>query len=156
MIIKICTDGPDFRVPEGMHKTLDRCVMATRLRMLFKTICSAINCDEKTAGTFVDSAGNSIGQWSLNDCDELFGLKKREFDYLKSFAGEAYFDTEVERDQFRSLWTAYCLHNGLIVDTGTYDSDLYELWDIVSNCEEDTAEWSDFDSFDYFMCAYLV
>lgn len=82
--------------------------------------------------------------------------KQRELDYLKDFSCEAYFDTEVGREQLRSLWTAYCLHNDLIVDTGTYDDDILELWSAVSLGEEDTAEWSDFDSFDDFMCAHLV
>lgn len=90
-------------------------------------------------------------RYSLHPLD-----KKRELEYMKNFAQEAYFDTDVCRDQLRSLWTAYCLHNDLIVDTGAYDSDILELWSVVSLGEEDTAEWSDFDSFDNFMCAHLV
>ena len=82
--------------------------------------------------------------------------KKRELEYMKDFSREACFESEECRDQLRSLWTAYCLHNNLIVDTGTYDDDILELWSAVSQVEDDTAEWSDFDSFDNFMCAYLV
>ncbi len=82
--------------------------------------------------------------------------KKRELEYMKDFSREACFESEECRDQLRSLWTAYCLHNNLIVDTGTYDDDILELWSAVSLGEEDTAEWSDFDSFDDFMCAHLV
>ena len=74
----------------------------------------------------------------------------------EDFSREACFESEECRDQLRSLWTAYCLHNNLIVDTGTYDDDILELWSAVSLGEEDTAEWSDFDSFDDFMCAHLV
>lgn len=84
------------------------------------------------------------------------GSKKRGLEYIKDFAQEAFFENEVCRDQLRSLWTAYCLHNNLAVDTSTYDSDLWELFGVVSLAEEETAEWSDFDSFDNFMCAYLV
>lgn len=82
--------------------------------------------------------------------------KKLELEYLKTFAHEAYFDTEICRDQLRSLWTAYCLHNDLMVDTATYDSDILELWSVVSLGEKNTTEWSSFDSFDDFMCAHLV
>lgn len=79
-----------------------------------------------------------------------------ELEFLKGFVQEACFDSEVFRDQLRSLWTAYCLHNGFVVDTAAYDNDILELWSIVSLYEEDTAEWSDFDSFDEFMSAYLI
>lgn len=82
--------------------------------------------------------------------------KKRELDYLKDFTREACFDAEVCHDQLRSLWTAYCLHNDLAVDTSDYDSDILELWSVVSLGEDDTADWGDFDSFDDFMCAHLV
>ena len=44
----------------------------------------------------------------------------------------------------------------LDVDTASYDSYIRELWKAVAADEEDTADWSDFDSFGNFMCRYLV
>lgn len=79
-----------------------------------------------------------------------------DFDFLLKFAEESFIGEEVVAEQFRALWTAYCLHHGLDVDTKRYDDDLRELWQAVSQDEEDTQNWSDFDSFDRFMCAWLV
>ena len=47
--------------------------------------------------------------------------KIAEFDFLSDFVAENCFDVEVCRDQLRVLWTAFCLHHGLIVDTHNYD-----------------------------------
>ena len=82
--------------------------------------------------------------------------REAELKFLRAFIAESCFDTEVCRDQLRMLWTAYCLHHNLDVDTAGYDSDLRELWEAVAADEKDTADWSGFDGFDKFMCAYLV
>lgn len=76
----------------------------------------------------------------------------KEFEFLDHFAREGFLDEELVRDQLRALWTAYCFHANLDVDTGKYDSELSTLWETI--CEQgecDTADWSDFDSFDLFM-----
>ena len=75
---------------------------------------------------------------------------------MKKFAGEESFEDELARDQLRSLWTAYCIHRELAPDTFEYDCDLQELWDAVAETEPETTDWSDFDSFENFMCKYLV
>jgi len=82
--------------------------------------------------------------------------RNAEFKFVKSYAAESCFDDDICRDLLRMLWTAYCLHYGLDVDTVGYDNDLLALWYVVSDAESDTADWSDFDSFDTFMCRYLV
>ena len=82
--------------------------------------------------------------------------RNAEFKFMASFAMQSCFDEDICRDHFRILWTAYCLHHNLDVDTASYDSDLRELWEAVAADEEDTADWSDFDSFGNFMCRYLV
>lgn len=79
-----------------------------------------------------------------------------ETEYLLDFARESCFDVEVCRDQLRILWTAFCLHHGLDVDTLNYDCELQVLWNVISASESDTADWSDFDSFYSFMCRWLV
>lgn len=80
-----------------------------------------------------------------------------EFDYLKKFAGGDNFDSQLLRDQLRALWTAYCCHTGFVVDTAAYDSHLRELWDVIdTKYEICVSNWSNFEEFDGFMCAYLV
>ena len=93
------------------------------------------------------------------DCEgaaEEKGFLEQEFDYIVGFAVESCFDNELACQQFRSLWTAYCFHRGLDVDTAEYDAALAGIWKEVSAGEEDTAYWSDFDSFDPFMSADLA
>ncbi len=82
--------------------------------------------------------------------------RKAELEYLQEFVRQCCFDEELGRDQLRCLWTAYCLHHGLDADTSGYDNDLMELWNATAEDEAETADWSDYDSFDNFMCRFLV
>lgn len=82
--------------------------------------------------------------------------RNKELQYIHSFVQESDFGFEVCRDQIRSLWTAYCLHHGLDVDTSSYFNELHGLWEVLEETEPDTADWSDYDSFDDYMCRYLV
>lgn len=82
--------------------------------------------------------------------------REAEMEYLKEFARQGCFDEELSRDQLRCLWTAYCLHHGLDADTSGYDNDLKKLWNTMAEDEPETADWSDYDSFDNFMCRFLV
>lgn len=50
-----------------------------------------------------------------------------EFGYMKAFIVEGDFSDERYRAQLRALWTAYCLHHNLDVDTTEYDADLNGL-----------------------------
>lgn len=51
-----------------------------------------------------------------------------EFGYMKAFIVEGDFSDERYRAQLRALWTPYCLHHNLDVDTAGYDADLNGLW----------------------------
>lgn len=82
--------------------------------------------------------------------------RNAEFRYMASFAVESLLIEELARDQLRALWTAYCFHYNLDVDTEAYDSDLSQLWDVVSEVGDGTSEWSDYEGFGNFMCRYLV
>ena len=82
--------------------------------------------------------------------------REAEMGYLKEFVRQSCFDEEIGRDQLRCLWTAYCLHHGLDADTSGYDNDLKKLWNTMAEDEPETADWSDYDSFDNFMCRFLV
>lgn len=79
-----------------------------------------------------------------------------EFYYLIDYIGSAFFDQEICREQLRCLWTSYCLHYEVEVDTNRYDSNLLQLWRELLKTEADTADWSGFESFDNYMCRYLV
>ena len=50
-----------------------------------------------------------------------------EFDYMVDFAMTHNLDEGLVRDHLRALWTAYCLHYNLAVDTTEYDKDLIRL-----------------------------
>ena len=76
--------------------------------------------------------------------------------YLKAFVEESCFDEEICRDQLRALWTALCLQLNYDVDTYAYDLTLHELWEVLQETGDGTSDWSDYDSFNKFMCAYLV
>ena len=82
--------------------------------------------------------------------------REAEMEYMKEFVRQGCFDEEPARDQLRCLWTAYCFHQGLDADTSGYDNDLAKLWNTTAEDESETADWSDFDRFDNFMCKYLV
>lgn len=93
-----------------------------------------------------------------NTVTDLTDIISRESEakFLFDFARESCFDVEVCRDQLRILWTAFCLHHGLDVDTLNYDCELQVLWNVISESEPDTADWNDLDSFYGFMCRWLV
>lgn len=82
--------------------------------------------------------------------------RTKELAYIIRFAIESSFDDELSCQQLRSLWTVYCFHHGLDTDTADYDADLAAIWKEIIQVEEDTAFWSDYDSFSGFMCAELV
>ena len=59
--------------------------------------------------------------------------KIAEFDFLTAYAAENGLDAEICRDQLRVLWTAFCLHHDLNVDTYAYDRYLFELWQEIQD-----------------------
>ena len=81
---------------------------------------------------------------------------RRELDYIFGFVNEGGFDQDIACDQLICLWTAFCLHHGLIVDTHNYDLHLLKLWQEIQKTGDGTSEWADLDGFENFMCAYLV
>lgn len=82
--------------------------------------------------------------------------RKAEYLYLKAYVEQSCFDEDICRDRLRMLWTAYCLHHELFVDTSEYDRDLTELWSKMSEIGDGTSDWNSYSSFDFFMCRYLV
>lgn len=82
--------------------------------------------------------------------------KQRELDYIFSFVNEGGFDQDVACDQLICLWTAFCLHHDLDVDTAEYDRLLREIWDSLTESEEGPSFWGSFGEFDNSMARYLV
>lgn len=81
--------------------------------------------------------------------------KEAELAYLTAFVRESDFDESITLNgQLRALWTAFCLHHNLDVDTAAYDAIVCQLWQAMTPASR--ASWSDFGSFDDFMCEYLV
>lgn len=79
-----------------------------------------------------------------------------EFGYIKAFVIEGDLTDVVYVNQLLSLWTAYCLHHGLDVDTNDYDADLAAIWREIVQMGKDTICWGGFESFGLFMCKELV
>ena len=78
-----------------------------------------------------------------------------EFGYMKAFIIEGDFTEDAYRSQLQALWTAYCLHHNLDVDTMEYDNDLLGLWgEIIEVGQADN--WYSLDHFENFMCYLLV
>lgn len=83
--------------------------------------------------------------------------RKAERLYLVAFTRESSFDDDLSRQQFRCLWTAYCFHHGLTVDTAEYDGELGGMWAFMVRCGYPLSRWwKDFDAFDAFMGEYLA
>jgi len=79
-----------------------------------------------------------------------------EFTFLVNFVLENCFHVKSAREQLRALWTAYCLHNDMEVDTACYDMDLRILWDYIPPEYAITQGWTFYAGFDEFMCAHIV
>lgn len=92
--------------------------------------------------------------------DEFRELKPHpdtELHFLLSFADESNgFSLEISRRQLRSLWTAYCFHMKLDVDTKPYDLAMLKIWETINKTTADPIHWEDYETFYDFMCADLV
>ena len=147
--LEIETDGAAFRDDNG--EALDP--KARELRVLLGKVEIQL-AHGFTDGVLMDGNGNKVGHWSCNDWRKA--ARESEFGYLTAYITESCFDDEICRDRLRMLWTAYCLHHNLNVDTSGYDNDLMDLWNKLAETGDGTSGWEDFDGFENFMCAYLV
>ncbi|WP_289026717.1 hypothetical protein [uncultured Flavonifractor sp.] len=80
--------------------------------------------------------------------------EQEEFHYLLKFAAGADFNAGgLAERQLRALWTAYCFHESLDVDTAGYDRRLQALYQQLP--AGDTI-WHSFGEFGNYMCKHLV
>ena len=77
----------------------------------------------------------------------------KEFDYICKFIDETEYADELFYNQIRSLWTAFCFHSNIDVDTHSYDAKMLIIWNKIIYI--DGFDFL-FDDFDNFMCEYLV
>ena len=80
----------------------------------------------------LDRLPDSVGLYNLLYSQNRASFK--EWQYLLNFAQGLEGDVfeEPEYRQLQSLWVAFCLHNDLMVDTGTYDSNIRQIWQIIN------------------------
>lgn len=81
-------------------------------------------------------------------------IASREWNYIKDFAREM---DGCPRSpaliQLRALWTAYCIHQDMEVDTAPYDKELASIWSVL---EEKLPQFGTFDKFENYMAEQLV
>lgn len=88
--------------------------------------------------------------------EQLAGThRSREYGYLTAFAVGSDLGESVCRQQLRALWTSYCLHQNLGVDTREYDADMQSLWLVIAERDGESG-WSDVEEFYNFMCEQVV
>ena len=79
-----------------------------------------------------------------------------ELDYLLKFAASADFETgELAEKQLRALWTAFCFHENLDVDTAEYDAKLQALYQQLPG-DRTSCSWYDYEGFSRYMREFLV
>lgn len=77
--------------------------------------------------------------------------KEEEYRYILDFVWGNVLDDNRSYYQLRCLWTAFCFHYDLDVDTRCYDAYLEKIY---ASIPENTADR--YDDFYNFMCEYMV
>lgn len=78
--------------------------------------------------------------------------KEKEFEWILAFIKEAeeLADEEIVVNQVIALWTAFCLHNNVVVDTHDYD------WRVMELAKAMDVEYKNLNQFDNELAQYLV
>ena len=75
-------------------------------------------------------------------------------DYVKDSTTD--FCNATCRSQLMALWTAYCMHNSLEVDTIMYDVELIDLWNAIPIEHRRELHCSNWGEFDDLMVAWMA
>lgn len=75
-------------------------------------------------------------------------------DYVKDSTTD--FCNATCRSQLMALWTAYCMHNDLEVDTIMYDVELIDLWNAIPIEHRRELRCSNWGEFDDLMGAWMA
>ena len=80
-----------------------------------------------------------------------------EFEFMVHFIKDNCFNNDPRNcNWLRMLWTTFCLHHDLCVDTAGYDHSIWALWGYVTENVDCNPHWKSYDNFDGFMCKHLV
>lgn len=83
--------------------------------------------------------------------------EKQEYEYiLEWIESREDLDGMVVMQQLRCLWTTYCLHQNLDVDTAEYDNRIMEMWDVMQENESAPYSSLEYGRFYNAMTKYLV
>lgn len=84
--------------------------------------------------------------------------EKSEWQFLVDYVKDDTTDFGLDscRNQLLALWTVYCMHNDLDVDTAMYDATLFDLWLVVSLEQRRALHIFRFSEFDSWMSQWLV
>ena len=98
--------------------------------------------------------------WAIERVNEPGAMFDQEWKYLLEFASREIGicdNIELVWNQLLALWTAYCFHKDLDVDTALYDKRLIQVWEAANRggaCEH--GQLADYDAFESFMATFLV
>lgn len=84
--------------------------------------------------------------------------ENKEWEFLLGYVKDntVHFYTETCRNQLLALWTAYCMHNDLDVDTAMYDAVLMDLFNALSDEQKAELHCTRLPEFDCMMARWLV
>ena len=79
-----------------------------------------------------------------------------EYEYILDFV-EGCENIEVDAmHQLRALWTAYCLHYDLDIDTAEYDNRMMEIWNVMQETGNSPYSSLEYERFYIAMGKYLI
>lgn len=84
--------------------------------------------------------------------------ENKEWEFLLGYVKDntVHFYTETCRNQLLALWTAYCMHNDLDVDTAMYDAVLMDLFNALSDEQKAELHCTRLPELDCMMAQWLV
>lgn len=84
--------------------------------------------------------------------------EKSEWQFLIDYVKDDTTDFGLDscRNQLLALWTVYCMHNDLDVDTAMYDAVLMDLFNALSDEQKVELHCTGFSELDSMMAQWLV
>ena len=108
---------------------------------------------DEIATAFIDTDNASI--LTLTDMLRDYTHGINELKDIEDFINLDCENDTLSKKQLRCLWTAYCLHNDINVDTKRYDDTLSNLY-TNHICKKPFKLFTSFDDFDAYMCEHLM
>lgn len=80
---------------------------------------------------------------------------RKELECMCSFATTAW-DAEADYELLRCLWTAFCIHQDIDIDTLEYDTGIHLLYTTLVLSNPKREYFKSQEDFDAFMCKHLI